>query len=82
MALETVNSPKVKAVADKLSTMAMENGAYWYEYQGPNADLDTTGWPCQTHGHSPPGSAARHGHRYLRPGSPAGCRQSPPPWRC
>ncbi len=33
MALETVNSPKVKAVADKLSTMAMANGAYWYEYQ-------------------------------------------------
>lgn len=47
MALETVNSPKVKAVADKLSTMAMENGAYWYEYQGPNADLDTTGWAME-----------------------------------
>lgn len=47
MALETVNSPKVKTVADKLSTMAMENGAYWYEYQGPNADLDTTGWAME-----------------------------------
>lgn len=47
MALETVNSPKVKAVADKLSTMAMENGAYWYEYQGQNADLDTTGWAME-----------------------------------
>lgn len=47
MALETVNSPKVKAVADKLSTMAMENGAYWYEYQGSNADLDTTGWAME-----------------------------------
>lgn len=47
MALETVNSPKVKAVADKLSTMAMANGAYWYEYQGPNADLDTTGWAME-----------------------------------
>ena len=47
MALETVNSPKVKVVADKLSTMAMDNGAYWYEYQGPNADLDTTGWAME-----------------------------------
>ena len=47
MALETVNSPKVKAVADKLSTMAMDNGAYWYEYQGQNADLDTTGWAME-----------------------------------
>ena len=47
MALETVNSPKVKTVADKLSTMAMDNGAYWYEYQGPNADLDTTGWAME-----------------------------------
>lgn len=47
MALETVNSPKVKVVADKLSTMAMENGAYWYEYQGQNADLDTTGWAME-----------------------------------
>lgn len=47
MALETVNSPKVKAVADKLSTMAMDNGAYWYEYKGPNADLDTTGWAME-----------------------------------
>ena len=47
MALETVNSPKVKAVADKLSTMAMANGAYWYEYKGPNADLDTTGWAME-----------------------------------
>ena len=47
MALETVNSPKVKAVADKLSTMAMDNGAYWYEYQGPHADLDTTGWAME-----------------------------------
>lgn len=47
MALETVNSPKVKAVADKLSTMAMDNGAYWYEYQGKNADLDTTGWAME-----------------------------------
>lgn len=47
MALETVNSPKVKAVADKLSTMAMDNGAYWYEYQGRNADLDTTGWAME-----------------------------------
>lgn len=47
MALETVNSPKVKVVADKLSTMAMENGAYWYEYKGPNADLDTTGWAME-----------------------------------
>ena len=47
MALETVNSPKVKAVADKLSTMAMDNGAYWYEYQGPNADLDTSGWAME-----------------------------------
>ena len=47
MALETVNSDKVKAVADKLSTMAMDNGAYWYEYQGQNADLDTTGWAME-----------------------------------
>lgn len=47
MALETVNSPKVKAVADKLSTMAMDNGAYWYEYKGPNADPDTTGWAME-----------------------------------
>ena len=47
MALETVNSPKVKTVADKLSTMAMDNGAYWYEYQGQNADLDTTGWAME-----------------------------------
>lgn len=47
MALETVNSPKVKAVADKLSTMAMDNGAYWYEYKGRNADLDTTGWAME-----------------------------------
>ena len=47
MALETVNSSKVKAVADKLSTMAMDNGAYWYEYQGQNADLDTTGWAME-----------------------------------
>lgn len=47
MALETVNSPKVNAVADKLSTMAMDNGAYWYEYQGQNADLDTTGWAME-----------------------------------
>lgn len=47
IALETVNSPKVKAVADKLSTMAMDNGAYWYEYKGPNADLDTTGWAME-----------------------------------
>lgn len=47
MALETVNSPKVKTVADKLSTMAMDNGAYWYEYQGKNADLDTTGWAME-----------------------------------
>ena len=47
MALETVNSPKVKAVADKLSTMAMDNGAYWYAYKGPNADLDTTGWAME-----------------------------------
>lgn len=47
MALETVNSSKVKAVADKLSTMAMDNGAYWYEYQGRNADLDTTGWAME-----------------------------------
>lgn len=47
MALETVNSPKVKVVADKLSTIAMDNGAYWYEYKGPNADLDTTGWAME-----------------------------------
>lgn len=47
MALETVNSDKAKIVADKLSTMAMDNGAYWYEYQGPNADLDTTGWAME-----------------------------------
>ena len=47
MALETVNSDKTKTVADKLSTMAMDNGAYWYEYQGPNADLDTTGWAME-----------------------------------
>ena len=47
MALETVNSDKTKSVADKLSTMAMDNGAYWYEYQGPNADLDTTGWAME-----------------------------------
>ena len=47
MALETVNSDKVKAVADKLSTMAMDNGAYWYEYKGQNADLDTTGWAME-----------------------------------
>lgn len=47
MALETVNSPKVKVVADKLSTMAMDNGAYWYEYKGPNAHLDTTGWAME-----------------------------------
>ena len=47
MALETVNSPKVKTVADKLSTMAMDNGAYWYEYKGQNADLDTTGWAME-----------------------------------
>lgn len=47
MALETVNSSKVKAVADKLSTMAMDNGAYWYEYKGQNADLDTTGWDME-----------------------------------
>lgn len=47
MALETVNSDKAKTVADKLSTMAMDNGAYWYEYQGPNADLDTTGWAME-----------------------------------
>lgn len=47
MALETVNSSKVKTVADKLSTMAMDNGAYWYEYKGPNADLDTTGWAME-----------------------------------
>ena len=36
-----------KAVADKLSTMAMDNGAYWYEYKGQNADLDTTGWAME-----------------------------------
>ncbi len=47
MALETVNSSKVKAVADKLSTMAMDDGAYWYEYKGQNADLDTTGWAME-----------------------------------
>lgn len=47
MALETVNSDKVKTVADKLSTMAMDNGAYWYEYKGQNADLDTTGWAME-----------------------------------
>lgn len=47
MALETVNSDKVKAVADKLSTMAMDNGAYWYQYNGQNADLDTTGWAME-----------------------------------
>lgn len=47
MALETVNLSKVKAVADKLSTMAMDNGAYWYEYKGQNADLDTTGWAME-----------------------------------
>ena len=47
MALETVNSSKVKAIADKLSTMAMDNGAYWYEYKGQNADLDTTGWAME-----------------------------------
>ena len=47
MALETVNSDKTKTVADKLSTMAMDNGAYWYEYQGPNADLDTTAWAME-----------------------------------
>lgn len=47
MALEAVNSDKTKTVADKLSTMAMDNGAYWYEYQGPNADLDTTGWAME-----------------------------------
>lgn len=47
MALETVNSDKTKTVADKLSTMAMDNGAYWYEYQGQNADLDTTGWAME-----------------------------------
>lgn len=47
MALETVNSSKVKAVADKLSTMAMDNGAYWYEYKEQNADLDTTGWAME-----------------------------------
>lgn len=47
IALETVNSSKVKAVADKLSTMAMDNGAYWYEYKGQNADLDTTGWAME-----------------------------------
>lgn len=47
MALETVNSSKVKAVADKLSTMAMDNGAYWYEYKGQNADLDTNGWAME-----------------------------------
>ena len=47
MALETVNSDKTKTVADKLSAMAMDNGAYWYEYQGPNADLDTTGWAME-----------------------------------
>ena len=47
MALETVNSDKTKTVADKLSTMAMDNGAYWYEYKGPNADLDTTGWAME-----------------------------------
>lgn len=47
MALETVNSPKVKTVADKLSTMAMDNGAYWYQYNGQNADLDTTGWAME-----------------------------------
>lgn len=47
MALETVNSPKVKTVADKLSTMVMDNGAYWYEYKGQNADLDTTGWAME-----------------------------------
>ena len=27
--------------------MAMDNGAYWYEYQGQNADLDTTGWAME-----------------------------------
>lgn len=47
MALETVNSDKTKTVADKLSTMAMDNGAYWYEYKGQNADLDTTGWAME-----------------------------------
>lgn len=47
MALETVNSDKTQVVADKLSKMAMDNGAYWYEYQGQNADLDTTGWAME-----------------------------------
>ena len=47
MALETVDSPKTQLVAQHLSGMAMENGAYWYQYNGQNADLDTTGWAME-----------------------------------
>lgn len=47
MALEAVGSSKTQAVAKHLSTMALDNGAYWYLYNGQNADLDTTGWAME-----------------------------------
>ena len=47
MALETVDSSKTQAVAKKLSTMALDNGAYWYYYNGQTADLDTTAWAME-----------------------------------
>ena len=47
MALEAVGSSKTQTVAKRLSTMALDNGAYWYLYNGQTADLDTTGWAME-----------------------------------
>lgn len=47
MALEAVGSSKTQAVADRLSNMALDNGAYWYYYNGQFEDLDTTGWAME-----------------------------------
>lgn len=47
-ALTAVHSPKAKAVADYLSKEALDNGAYWYEYNGvKTADDATTAWAAE-----------------------------------
>ncbi len=46
-ALESVNSSKVSEVAKNLASQAMENGAFWYFYNGKFADDSTTAWVAE-----------------------------------
>lgn len=43
-ALESVNSSKVSVAAKYLASQAMDNGAFWYNYNGKFADDATTAW--------------------------------------